>query len=74
LVDDLARAELLLRQCKGHQLRREKHEEAAKQAEAGAILVRLAAVTEDSRDHLEAAAVALARAKRLCRDVLRGRS
>lgn len=62
------RIEVLTAQCKGHQLRREKRAEAAKQAEIGALLL---TIDGDERERFEAAAVALARAKRLCRDVLR---
>lgn len=69
-------AEKLLRQCKKHQLFREKQEEAGKQGEAGAIYLRLAQLTyDDARDeHLEAASQCFSRAKRLCRDLLRGKS
>lgn len=72
-------AERLLRQCKKHQIFREKREEAVKQGEAGALYLRLANMTpktdEDVRDaHLESASQCFSRAKRLCRDMLRGKT
>ena len=72
-------AERLLRQCKKHQIFREKHEEAVKQGEAGALYLRLANMApktdEDARyEHLAAASQCFSRAKRLCRDMLRGKT
>lgn len=60
------RIDLLLAQCRKHQVFREKKEEAMKQAEAGRLLLEL--------DDTEQAGTCLNRAKRLCRDITRGRT
>ena len=82
-ADDLvvvaAKAERLLRQCKKHQIFHEKREEAVKQGEAGALYLRLAnSLPKDDEDervaHMETAAQCFSRAKRLCRDILRGKT
>ena len=72
-------AERLLRQCKKHQIFKEKREEAVKQGEAGALYLRLANMApkedDDAREaHLAAASQCFSRAKRLCRDMLRGKT
>lgn len=72
-------AERLLRQCKKHQIFHEKREEAVKQGQAGALYLRLASLlpkdADEERDaNLEAAARCFSRAKRLCRDLLRGKT
>lgn len=72
-------AERLLRQCKKHQIFKEKREEAVKQGEAGALYLRLANMADkdavDAREaHLESASQCFSRAKRLCRDMLRGKT
>jgi len=79
-------ASVLLMQSKKHQIFREKKQEAAKQAEAGAAFLKMAALVEqhkslveaDVRDatlvmYYKAAATSLSRAKRLCRDLIRGK-
>ena len=68
------RAKLLLKQSKKDQLFRLKQAEAKKQAEAGSLFIELAEAVsdpEDQKDHLTTAATCFARAKRLCRDVIR---
>ena len=74
LEDLRRRAELLLKQSKKDQLFRHKQAEAKKQAAAGSLFIELAEAVsdpEDQRDHLTTAAACFARAKRLCRDVIR---
>jgi SepF-like predicted cell division protein (DUF552 family) len=82
-VDDidqlLKRAEALLMQSKKHQIFKEKKEEAAKQSEAASIYMKVASLyaLDDQEaavaESYEAAATCLSRAKRLCRDVIRGK-
>ncbi len=88
-VDDidqlLKRAEVLLVQSKKHQIFKEKKEEAAKQSEAASIYLKLASLYEKDKtlsaedrdfevaEKYEAAATCLSRAKRLCRDIIRGK-
>ena len=83
----MKRVALLKMQCKKHQIFREKAQEAEKMAEAGMLHIQIgcAMKTRDSSDpealvenvvsHLnyESAVVCMARAKRLCRDILRGK-
>lgn len=85
-IDQLSkRADVLLMQSKKHQIFKEKKEEAAKQAEAASIYLKLASLYEKENtfdeqeretsiaESYEAAATCLSRAKRLCRDVIRGK-
>lgn len=73
----MKRASDLKMQCKKHQVFHEKALEAEKMAEAGHLHTQIAlALTEDAEGrtfHYEEAAVCLARAKRLCTDLVRGR-
>ena len=76
--EKMKRVSVLHLQCKRHQIFREKREEAAKAAEAGRLCIEIgdsfAETDADAHEmHYMAAATFLARAKRLCRDVLRGR-
>lgn len=76
--EKMKRVAVLRMQCKRHQLFREKREEAAKAAEAGRLCIELGDSfaeidTERHESYYTEAARFLARAKRLCRDVLRGR-
>lgn len=74
LGEMLSRAQILLRQAKKDQVFRHKQAEAKKQAEAGRLFIEVAErvrSVEARREHVASAAVCFARAKRLCRDVLR---
>ena len=78
IAEKMKRASLLKMQSKRHQLFREKNLEAAKMAEAGRLHAEIADALRDSPDacraHYTDAAMCLARAKRLCRDILRQRA
>lgn len=71
------RASVLMMQCKRHQIFGEKAQEVEKMAEAGLLHAQIAHALEHYPEeqviHYEAAATCLARAKRLCRDILRGK-
>lgn len=75
--EKMKRASALQMQCKRHQVFAEKREEAAKMAEAGHLHIEIAdalVADDDAHEfHYTAAATCLARAKRLCRDILRGK-
>lgn len=68
-------ASALKKQCKKHQIFGEKAQEAEKMAEAGFLHAQighaLKDVTGEHVFHYQEAATCLARAKRLCRDILR---
>lgn len=71
-----AQVELLEKQVKKHQLFREKHEEAEKQAAAGVLYLRIARLVSvaEKPNALTEAATCFSRAKRLCRDLVKGRA
>lgn len=73
----MKRASDLKMQCKKHQIFHEKALEAEKMSEAGHLHTQIGlALTDDAEGrtfHYEEAAVCLARAKRLCTDLVRGR-
>lgn len=76
LTAKMKRASALLMHCKRHQVFREKPEEAIKMAEAGKLYAEIALELRNENPtasslNYETAQVCLARAKRLCRDLVR---
>ncbi len=68
IEDEIAKAR---QRIKGMQLRRDKAEEAKAQADLGLMHLEAIRCGGDRAENLEAAGVAFARAKRLCRDLQR---